>query len=174
MLNIFTLILVSFVFFFSLFEIIIFNEEIFLAVCFVAFLFVGYANFNRRISFSFENRTKIFALDLFFSLYCDFFVLYYNSQENLLFNYLVKIDTDFMLLDFCNHLTNFLNGIFALDLFTSCANSTFFNFTQYFASEFKTFLVVREKYTLAVLYSLPFVKKSYGLCATNFTIKLGL
>jgi hypothetical protein len=104
----------------------------------------------------------------------DFFVLYYNSQENLLFNYLVKVDTDFMLLDFCNHLTNFLNGIFALDFFTSCANSTFFNFTQYFASEFKTFLVVREKYTLAVLYSLPFVKKSYGLCATNFTIKLGL
>jgi hypothetical protein len=156
MLNIFTVVLLLFVFFCSLFEIIVFNEEIFLAVCFVAFTFVCYARFNNFFSSAFQSRSKNFGLGLLFSLYCDFFVFHFNSQENLLFSYLLKIDNDFLLLDINNQASKILNKIFAFDFFISCAGSSFGNFTQYFALEFKTFLVVQENYNLTILYSLPY------------------
>jgi hypothetical protein len=95
MLNIFTVFLSLLVFIFTLSEIIIFNEEIFLAACFITFVFVGYAHFNNLFTSAFQNRSDTFGFDLLSSFSWHFRILYQNSKYNQLSNYLVKISEDF-------------------------------------------------------------------------------
>jgi hypothetical protein len=88
---------------FSLFDIIIFNEEILLALCFLAFLFFCFNTLSDSVFSSFESRAAKFEEDLLFS--------FSNSKTSLIEDFdksqkLQLFFNQFTVLLFC--LTNFL------------------------------------------------------------------
>lgn len=93
MVNIFTAFLASSILFFSFFEVIVFNDEIFLVLCFIAFLFVSYSHFNNFFFSILLGRSEAFCSSLFSSLILHFDCLYKNFQESFFSNYIPKISS---------------------------------------------------------------------------------
>ena len=71
----------------SFLEVLIFNDEIFLAVCFLAFIFTEYFQLSEFFSDAFQKRSKDAGLNLFSSLVPHFNVLYGTFLNNTLSNF---------------------------------------------------------------------------------------
>lgn len=91
MLNISTALFTILILSFSFLEVIVFNEEVFLAACFIIFLFVGYSHSSILLSSILFERSKTFGLGLFSSFILHFDISYKNFQDNLFSNYMPKI-----------------------------------------------------------------------------------
>ena len=74
----------------SFFEVFIFNDEVFLAVCFLAFIFATYFHLGTFFSCTFQNRSRAIGLNLFYCLVPHFNVLYYSYSNNILSNYTLQ------------------------------------------------------------------------------------
>jgi len=173
MFNTYTAFLALFFFFFSFFEIIIFNEEIFLAICFIIFVFACYAFFNAAFSTFFQERSNGFGRDIFFSFNWHFRVLYLNLLDNLHCNYLPKINNDFILFGLGANITNILNCVFSSNVHYSYQLIfSFTNLNEYRYFEYKTFLKARENHTLIILFSQIFLHCEMHLKYASYCPKI--
>ena len=74
----------------SFFEVFIFNDEAFLAICFLAFIFATYFQLSTFFSYTFKERSRAIGLNLFYCLVPHFNVLYYSYLNNILSNYTLQ------------------------------------------------------------------------------------
>ena len=72
------------------FEVFIFNDEVFLAICFLAFIFATYFQLGTFFSCTFKKRSVAIGLNLFYCLVPHFNVLYYNYVNNIFSNYIIQ------------------------------------------------------------------------------------
>jgi hypothetical protein len=68
----------------------IFNDEAFLAICFLAFIFATYFQLGTFFSCTFKKRSTAIGLNLFYCLVPHFNVLYYSYVNNILSNYIIQ------------------------------------------------------------------------------------
>jgi len=115
--NFSTIILALIILIFSFTEIIVFNEEVLLALCFVAFVFFAYSKLNDSISMFFKDNALKLENDLLFSLILKSekivsqFEQYYFSQKLQNSNSLLETIALFSVSNFINtFFSNFIDN----------------------------------------------------------------
>jgi hypothetical protein len=150
MINFFTVFLGFLILFFSFFEVIVFNEEVFLSVCFLNFLFIGYYHFNTFFSSAFTNRSKIFSLSLLSSFILYFDVLYQSYSDNLFSNYTHQVNSYSRFL----HTKFYEQYIFFWYFCESLFETPYHLFALCFSTETKIFFYAQVVRSQAILFFL--------------------
>ena len=141
----------------SFFEVLIFNDEIFLAICFLAFIFTSYFHFSALFSSAFQKRSRAAGLNLFSCLVPHFNILYCSSLNNILSNFIPQADRHFnelsALLRTCS-IFNYNKNLFCILHAEVLMASPFTLLESYYAIEIKAFYHAQGSLAQTVLFFL--------------------
>jgi hypothetical protein len=157
----FTFFLAFLISLFSIFETLVFNDEVFLALCFITFLFFVY-NFLNGLFFNiFQDRSKKFQADLFLSSKSAFSLLFRDAQQTIFEKHSWKVANTLFTLYRTYSFTFFSRGFHKNSVLFGWKTSSFLS--EIFFCELSTKSVVEQSCTslwLAFFLCLPHVSLS--------------